>query len=626
MTEVDLVMVGAGTAGLPAAIEAAEQGLRTLVVEASDQLGGTLWRSWAQMSAAGTSLQRSRGIQDNPELHFDDVMRISKGTADPVLVRLGGAARAAVIEWLLRLGFDVDPACPAILHFHEPYSLPRTYWGRSGGRSVLEVLLPAAERAFADSGVTVRNGTSLVSLLPGQDRVEGVRLREADGTEREVTAGAVLLTSGGYSGDAALFPSLTGGAPLVGPGAPTSRGQGIVAARELGGHVRGEDLFLPTYGGVLLAESASQTVGLDDYPALTPQDRPPWEIHVNAQGRRFVAEDAQSVDVRENALLDQPGLTFWVVYDSATAAKAPPLFPTWKAEDLAAAFASHPSFATAGTCAGSPRGPGSTRRASAPRSRSTTARWPPARTASVVRRSPRPSPAAVLRGAQPRLDLEEPCRAGGRRAAAGPHRLGSDREPLRRGRGDRWQHAVRQVVRERDERDARTGVRAARRPGPGGCRYDTRELVTCGTATTSTSCRAGRAHHVGRPGTFGPGGGLRQVLSHSRSSGAETYLLRVADQQQGVLESEVDLYVVSGEGALDGAPLLTGDYVHVPAGSALDLRPSVAGLVLYCGFWGPSRWSDGPAGDGAVTHLRPEDMPWEPAGWSGERALSRGSR
>ncbi len=127
------------------------------------------------------------------------------------------------------------------------------------------------------------------------------------------------------------------------------------------------------------------------------------------------------------------------------------------------------------------------------------------------------------------------------------------------------------------------------------------------------------------PGTFGhKGGGLRQVLSHSRSSGAETYLLRVADQQQGVLESEVDLYVVSGEGTLDGAPLLTGDYVHVPAGSALDLRPSVAGLVLYCGFWGPSRWSDGPAGDGAVTHLRPEDMPWEPAGWSGERALEPG--
>ncbi len=358
MTDVDLVVVGAGTAGLPAAVAAAELGLRTLVVEASDRLGGTLWRSWAQMSAAGTSLQRSRGIQDDPELHFDDVMRISKGTADPVLVRSAVQHAPHVIEWLLRLGFDVDPACPAVLHFHEPYSLPRTYWGRSGGRSVLEVLLPAAEKAVAGSGVTVRTGTSLVSLLPGQDRVEGVRLREADGTEREVTAGAVLLTTGGYAGDPALFASLTRGAPLVGPGAPTSRGQGIVAAREVGGLVRGEDLFLPTYGGVLQAESDWQTVGLDDFPALTPQDRQPWEIHVNAQGRRFVAEDSPSVDVRENALLEQPGLTFWIVYDSATAAKAPPLFPTWKAEDLATAFVSHPSFATAGDLRGLAEGAG----------------------------------------------------------------------------------------------------------------------------------------------------------------------------------------------------------------------------------------------------------------------------
>ena len=171
MTDVDLVVVGAGTAGLPAAVAAAELGLRTLVVEASDRLGGTLWRSWAQMSAAGTSLQRARGIQDDPELHFDDVMRISKGTADPVLVRSAVQHAPHVIEWLLRLGFDVDPACPAVLHFHEPYSLPRTYWGRSGGRSVLEVLLPAAEEAVAGSGVTVRTGTSLVSLLAGHDRV-----------------------------------------------------------------------------------------------------------------------------------------------------------------------------------------------------------------------------------------------------------------------------------------------------------------------------------------------------------------------------------------------------------------------------------------------------------------------
>jgi fumarate reductase flavoprotein subunit len=211
----------------------------------------------------------------------------------------------------------------------------------------LDVLIPAFERATQSGDVTVRMRTSLTSLLDAPDGVAGVRLRSEDGTEREVTAGAVLLTTGGYAGDPQLFPTLTQGAPLVGPAAPTSRGQGILAAQALGAQVRGQDLFLPTYGGVLAEGSSWETVGLDDFPALTPQDRAPWEIHVNSEGRRFVAEDSDSVDVRENALLEQPGLTFWIVYDSVTATKAPPLFPTWKPEALAAAFAAHPSFTTA---------------------------------------------------------------------------------------------------------------------------------------------------------------------------------------------------------------------------------------------------------------------------------------
>jgi fumarate reductase flavoprotein subunit len=135
----------------------------------------------------------------------------------------------------------------------------------------------------------------------------------------------------------------------VGPGAPTSTGTGLLAALDLGATTRGGALFLPTYGGVLLPDSPSRTVPLDDYPQLTPQSRLPWEIHVNERGERFVAEDTDSVDVRERALLDQPGLRFWVVYDDAVRQKAPALFPSWAEEDLSEAFATHPSFATSDT-------------------------------------------------------------------------------------------------------------------------------------------------------------------------------------------------------------------------------------------------------------------------------------
>lgn len=346
----DLLIVGAGTAGLPAAIEAARAGLRVTVVEQADQVGGTLWRSWAQLSAAGTALQRSKGIDDSPDLHFADVMRISHNSADPKLVRLAVDHAADTVDWLMSAGFEMDPAAPAILYFHEPYRVARTYWGVRGGLSVLEVLIPRFERACADGSVTLLLNTTVTALrADGDNRVAGVTVFGADGARADLDADHVLLTTGGYSGNAELFPQLTGGAPLVGPGAPTSTGTGILAALDLGATTRGGDLFLPTYGGVLLPDSPSKTVPLDDYPQLTPQSRQPWEIHVNERGERFVAEDAASVDVRENALLDQPGLRFWVVYDNAVRQKAPALFPTWADEDLAEAFETHPSFATADT-------------------------------------------------------------------------------------------------------------------------------------------------------------------------------------------------------------------------------------------------------------------------------------
>ncbi|MFF5249222.1 FAD-dependent oxidoreductase [Streptosporangium sp. NPDC000095] len=355
-TTTDLVVVGAGTAGLPAAIEAAAHGLRVTVVEKGDRPGGTLWRSWAQLSAGGTALQRAKGIRDSPDLHFDDVMRISRNTADPELVRLAVDHAPATIEWLMASGFDMDPDAPAVLHFHEPYLLPRTYWGRNAGRSVLEVLLPAFEKACAGS-VTLALGTELVAFRtaeravetgkPGEPRVAGVTVRDPDGTFREIDATNVILTSGGYAGNPELFPRLTSGAPLAGPASPGAEGSGILAAVDAGGRVRGQDRFLPTYGGVLRSGSTWETVGLDDYPALTPQARAPWEIHVNTRGERFVAEDAPSVDDRENALLAQPELKFWVVYDAAIRRSAPALFPTWDETELDRAFDDHPSFVTA---------------------------------------------------------------------------------------------------------------------------------------------------------------------------------------------------------------------------------------------------------------------------------------
>ena len=117
----DVIVVGAGTTGLPAATTAAQRGGRVLVVDAAEKIGGTLHVSSGQMSAAGTRLQAEQGIEDSPEKHLEEVMRISRGTIDPVLARLTIFNAAEAFDWLMERGFDVQDPVP--VHRKRPRTL-----------------------------------------------------------------------------------------------------------------------------------------------------------------------------------------------------------------------------------------------------------------------------------------------------------------------------------------------------------------------------------------------------------------------------------------------------------------------------------------------------------------------
>jgi fumarate reductase flavoprotein subunit len=253
--------------------------------------------------------------------------------------------QGGTIDWLMDLGFDMDPACPAILHLHEAYRTARTYWGRDGGLSVLNAVAPRFAQVMAAPNAEFLCGTRAVGLRHEGGRVTGVALDTPDGP-REVAAGAVVLATGGYGGNPALFARLTGDRPLYTAAMPGSTGSGIEIAEAAGAEVVGQDLFLPTYAGVV-SEPGGHRIVWRQMPSLTPQVRQPWELHLDPAGRRFVREDDPSVDARENALDTLPDLTFWCVFDDGVLAEAPPLLPGWTDDELRAAWAGHPSFVAA---------------------------------------------------------------------------------------------------------------------------------------------------------------------------------------------------------------------------------------------------------------------------------------
>ncbi len=100
------IVVGAGTAGIPCAIAAAEYGRSIAVIEKTDEIGGTLHITGGELSAAGTRRQREQGIEDTPVAYLADVMGKSGGYADRTLVELAVNEAPHTIDWLDELGCD----------------------------------------------------------------------------------------------------------------------------------------------------------------------------------------------------------------------------------------------------------------------------------------------------------------------------------------------------------------------------------------------------------------------------------------------------------------------------------------------------------------------------------------
>lgn len=319
----DLVVIGAGAAGMPAALLAAEQGACVLLVDAAPAIGGTFHLSTGHMSAAGTRVQEAKGIDDSPDRHFEDVMRIGRGAADPALVRIAVNHAADTLHWLLDLGLELEPHHPIIHPGHEPYDVARTYWAPEGGLAILKILRPAIERTAIEHALTVRTDTRLVALdTDTSGAVTGVTL-ESGGARDWVSADHTLIATGGFSADADAFARHTADRPRFGGGYSHSAGGGLAAALAIGASVSGGEHFLPTFAGV---PEPTAPGGITFATQTYPQWREPWEVYVDLDGARFVREDDPSVDARERALLGIRDMTFWAIYDDRIRREAPSFF------------------------------------------------------------------------------------------------------------------------------------------------------------------------------------------------------------------------------------------------------------------------------------------------------------
>lgn len=323
----DIVVMGAGTAGLPLAVFAADRGGRVCLVERGPEVGGCLLINRGQMSGAGTKLQAQRGIDDSPAKHLEDVVRISKGTTDMAFAEMAVHLQGPFIDWLMEHGFEMLDDMPRIIHGHEAYDIARTYWGREDGRSILKVLKPMLDRHVAAGRIVVKLNTGVRKLQ--RDDAGAVIGVETDASEN-IMARSVVLSAGGYGANPAMVARLHEGRALWSGSYHLAQGKGLQLGLDAGGVLVHTDKYLPGFGGIL-----DHTLLVPRYRSmggLTPQDREQWEIVVNSSGQRFYAEDCGSVDQRAHDLAQQPEGRAWVIFDEAIKRHAPNLFYYFNAE------------------------------------------------------------------------------------------------------------------------------------------------------------------------------------------------------------------------------------------------------------------------------------------------------
>ena len=306
----DVVVVGAGGAGIAAALEAAGRGAQVLVLDPAAEAGGAARTSGGGTFIAGSPLQERLGIRDSPDRALEDWLAWGGDAVD------GEWARRYVEDgvkdlygWLAGLGVEwirVD--------WQEGNRAPRWHAPRDGGLGVIRALERAAR---AEPRIGWRPRTRVTDLVTAGGRAAGVLAQGPEGPV-EVRAGAVLIASGGFNNNLEMVRRHAGHLP---PDTRILLGGGEGA--------RGD-------GHAILERIGAQFVNMDAvwmYPYATPDYQDPaglrglvcrgleGDVWVNRQGRRFHNEDLRGGATGAAALLRQRPATCWSVIDARIAAR-----------------------------------------------------------------------------------------------------------------------------------------------------------------------------------------------------------------------------------------------------------------------------------------------------------------
>ena len=191
----DIIVVGAGGAGLSAAVAAAESdaSLKIIVLEKQHIIGGNTNSSTGGINAAETDIQKGLGIEDSKQLFYDDIMKGGKYENIPSLVQNFVEHAPVTISWLTGLGADLSD-----VGLMGGSSVKRTHRPK-GGTAIGPHLMKILKSATSNKNIEIRTSNKVTGLLSAVDgSVTGVKVENANGSTYKLTAKAVIIATGGF--------------------------------------------------------------------------------------------------------------------------------------------------------------------------------------------------------------------------------------------------------------------------------------------------------------------------------------------------------------------------------------------------------------------------------------------
>ena len=297
--ETDIVIIGAGGAGLTAAIEATQNGAKVIVVEKMPMVGGNTKYATGGLNAAETSVQKEKGIDDTVAIFIEDTMKGGGNINNPELVKVLAERSAETVEWLMSIGADLTDV--GRMGGASKDRTHRPTGGAPVGQHVVDVLYAKAQ----ELGIEVLLESKVVEIIGDSTAVNGVVVETANGNFN-INSKAVIIATGGFSADNELVsqfdPALKGYGTTNHPGAT---GDVLSFAKNLN----------LSYVDMEQIQTHPTVMPSNNY-MITEAVRGNGAILVNREGKRFVNElDTRAVV--SDALLAQEGASGYLFFDQS---------------------------------------------------------------------------------------------------------------------------------------------------------------------------------------------------------------------------------------------------------------------------------------------------------------------